>query len=148
MENLRLAARNSHRAGSAFNVLPASPTVALPRGPADHRHVVREGAPKMQISIRPLHPVFAGEVSGVDCARPLAADAVAAIEAGMDRYAVLVFRDQDLTDEQQLAFTRHFGELENYPPPGHIRRAVEQRLGPGIADFSNLDKDGNILSAT
>src|ERR1700722_7926958 len=102
----------------------------------------------MAISIRPLHPVFAGEVSGVDCTRPLAADAVAAIEAGMDRYAVLVFRDQDLTDEQQLAFTRHFGELENYRSAGHIRRAVEQRLGAGIADFSNLDKDGNILSAT
>ena len=66
----------------------------------------------------------------------------------MDRYAVLVFRDQDLTDEQQLAFTRYFGELENYRSPGHIRRAVEQRLGPGLADFSNLDKDGNILSAT
>src|SRR3984957_10196457 len=102
----------------------------------------------MAISIRPLHPVFAGEVSGVDCTRPLAADAIVAIEAGMDRCAVLVFRDQDLTDEQQLAFTRHFGELENYRSPGHIRRAVEQRLGAGIADFSNLDKDGNILSAT
>src|ERR1700676_3356471 len=102
----------------------------------------------MPISISPLTPVFAGEVAGIDCCRKLDPGEVAAIEAGMDRYAVLVFRDQDLTDEQQLAFTRHFGELENYRSPGHIRRAVEQRLGPGIADFSNLDKDGNILSAT
>ena len=102
----------------------------------------------MPIAIRPLHPVFAGEVSGVDCTKKLSPDDVAAIEAGMDRYAVLVFRDQDLSDEQQIAFTRHFGELEGYRSPGHIRRAVEQRLGAGIADFSNLDKDGNILSAT
>ena len=102
----------------------------------------------MPIAIRPLHPVFAGEVGGVDCAKPLSPGDVAAIEAGMDRYAVLVFRDQDLSDEQQIAFTRHFGELEGYRSPGHIRGAVEQRLGAGIADFSNLDKDGNILSAT
>src|SRR5712691_3336563 len=101
----------------------------------------------MPLAIRPLHPVFAGEVSGIDCRRPLEPAEVAAIEAGMDRYAVLVFRDQKLTDEQQIAFTRQFGELENYGTPGHIRRREEQRLGPGIADFSNLDKDGNIMSA-
>ncbi|HEX3954829.1 MAG TPA: TauD/TfdA family dioxygenase [Stellaceae bacterium] len=101
----------------------------------------------MAISISPLTPVFAGEVAGVDCRRPLASDEVAAIEVGMDRYAVLVFRDQELTDEQQIAFTRHFGELENYGTPGHIRRREEHRLGPGIADFSNLDRHGNIMSA-
>ena len=64
----------------------------------------------------------------------------------MNRYAVLVFRDQNLTDEEQIAFTRHFGELENYNTPGHVRKREDQRLGPGIADFSNLDKHGNIMS--
>src|SRR5580658_6461466 len=101
----------------------------------------------MAISIRPLTPVFAGEVGGIDCAKPLDAATVAAIEAGMDQHAVLVFRDQDLTDEQQIAFTRNFGELESYNTPGHIRRRDEQRLGAGIADFSNLDKAGNIMPA-
>jgi alpha-ketoglutarate-dependent 2,4-dichlorophenoxyacetate dioxygenase len=101
----------------------------------------------MPISISPLHPVFAGEVAGVDCRQKLAPDEVAAIERGMDRYAVLVFRDQMLGDAQQIAFTRHFGELESHATPGHIRRREEHRLGPGIADFSNLDKHGNILSA-
>jgi alpha-ketoglutarate-dependent 2,4-dichlorophenoxyacetate dioxygenase len=100
----------------------------------------------MAISIRPLNPDFAGQVAGIDCRRPLDPGEVAAIEEGMDRYAVLVFHDQKLTDEQQLAFTRHFGALESYPTPGHIRRPQEQRLGPGIADFSNLDKEGKILS--
>jgi alpha-ketoglutarate-dependent 2,4-dichlorophenoxyacetate dioxygenase len=79
----------------------------------------------MPITIRPLHPVFVGEVGGVDCAKPLGADAIAGIEAGMDRYAVLVFRDQDLSDDEQLAFTRHFGELESYNTPGHIRTTSE-----------------------
>ncbi len=100
----------------------------------------------MSILIRQIHPAFVGEVTGVDCARPLREEDVAAIHAGMDYYAVLIFRDQPLTDEQQIAFTRHFGELEGYNTPGHIRRRDDSRLGPGIADFSNLDKSGRIMS--
>src|SRR6201987_5404951 len=100
----------------------------------------------MPISLRPLHPVFAGEVSGVDCRKPLTPGEIDAVEAGMNEYAVLIFRHQNLTDEEQIAFTRHFGELENYNTSGHVRKREEQRLGPGIADFSNLDKHGNIMS--
>jgi alpha-ketoglutarate-dependent 2,4-dichlorophenoxyacetate dioxygenase len=101
----------------------------------------------MAVSISPLHPVFVGEVAGVDCRRPLGPGEVAAVEAGMDQYGVLVFRDQRLADQEQLAFTRHFGELEAYQTPGHIRSRHAQRLGPGMADFSNLDQDGNIIAA-
>ena len=100
----------------------------------------------MSLLIRQIHPVFVGEVSGVDCREPLGPDVVAAIEAGMDQYAVLVFRDQRVTDEQQLAFTRQFGKLESYATPGHIKKASESRLAPGIADFSNLDRTGGIMS--
>src|SRR5215831_17790496 len=102
---------------------------------------------RMPVTIHQIHPVFVGEVAGVDCRKPLSPENVAAIEAGMNEYAVLVFRDQNITDEEQIAFTRHFGELESYSTPGHIRRREEQRLGTGIADFSNLDKDGRIMSA-
>ena len=90
----------------------------------------------MPVTIRPLHPVFAGEVAGVDCRRPLDRETVAAIEAGMDEYAVLVFRDQQLADDEQIAFTRHFGELEHNSRAGHVRKPEDHRLGPGIADFS------------
>jgi alpha-ketoglutarate-dependent 2,4-dichlorophenoxyacetate dioxygenase len=100
----------------------------------------------MSVSITQLHPVFVGEVEGVDCRTPLSPREVDAVEAGMNEYAVLIFRDQHLTDDEQIAFTRHFGELENYNTPGHIRKREDQRLGPGIADFSNLDKHGNIMS--
>jgi alpha-ketoglutarate-dependent 2,4-dichlorophenoxyacetate dioxygenase len=100
----------------------------------------------MTVSIQQMYPAFAGEVTGVDCGKPLSPQDVAAIEAGMDRHAVLVFRDQPLTDQQQIDFTRHFGELEGYNTPGHIRKQADSRLGAGIADFSNLDKSGNIMS--
>jgi alpha-ketoglutarate-dependent 2,4-dichlorophenoxyacetate dioxygenase len=58
-----------------------------------------------------------------------------------------VFRDQDLTDTQQIAFTRHFGEIEPYKSPGYVRAEGKRRLGPGIADFSNLDDAGQVMSA-
>jgi alpha-ketoglutarate-dependent 2,4-dichlorophenoxyacetate dioxygenase len=101
----------------------------------------------MTVRIEQIHPVFVGEVSGVDLTRPLDQDEVAAIASGMDTYAVLVFRGQDITDDQQIAFTRNFGELENYNTAGHIRKRTESRLGAGISDFSNLTKDGKIMSA-
>ena len=94
----------------------------------------------MSISIRQVHPVFVGEVSGVDVAQPLSNDDVAAIEAGMDRYAVLVFRDQLITDEQQMAFTRRFGEIE-VARGGNITKDHERRLQSGMIDVSNLDRD-------
>ena len=53
----------------------------------------------MSVSIHQLHPVFAGEVSGVDMHQPLSAEDVAVIEAGMNEYAVLVFHDQNITDD-------------------------------------------------
>jgi alpha-ketoglutarate-dependent 2,4-dichlorophenoxyacetate dioxygenase len=99
----------------------------------------------MPIAIRPITPVLAGEVSGVDITRKLSRDEVAAIEAGMDRHAVLVFRDQHLTDEQQLAFSRNFGELEHTRGTG-ISRPGELRLDPAFADVSNLDKDNRLLA--
>jgi alpha-ketoglutarate-dependent 2,4-dichlorophenoxyacetate dioxygenase len=65
------------------------------------------------LRITALHPVFAGEVTGVDLTRPISREEAVAIEAGMDRYGVLVFPGQALSDEQQIAFTKNFGELEN-----------------------------------
>jgi len=94
----------------------------------------------MAVSIRQIHPVFVGEVSGVDLRRPLSREEVAAIEAGMDRYAVLVFHDQDITDAQQIAFTRNFGEIEN-SAGGNITKPHEQRLNPLMNDVSNLGRD-------
>jgi alpha-ketoglutarate-dependent 2,4-dichlorophenoxyacetate dioxygenase len=93
----------------------------------------------MAISIRAITPDFAGEVSGADLTRPLSRDEVAAIDAGMDRYAMLVFHDQRLTDEQQIAFSVNFGALEN-TAGGNVTRPEQKRLSPQMADVSNLDQ--------
>ena len=99
----------------------------------------------MAVSIRPIQPSFAGEVSEIDVAQPLAREDVAAIDAGMDRCAVLVFRDQRLTDAQQLAFTVNFGAIE-HAEGGHIVKPHERRLGAGMIDVSNLDATGKTLA--
>ena len=99
----------------------------------------------MAVSIRPLSPVFAGEVSSVDITRPLSAEDVRAIEAGMDRYAVLVYHDQRLTDEQQKAFSVNFGALEQ-TAGGNVTKAQDKRLDPQMADVSNLDADHKPLA--
>jgi alpha-ketoglutarate-dependent 2,4-dichlorophenoxyacetate dioxygenase len=94
----------------------------------------------MTVTIRQVHSMFIGEVSGMDITRPIARDEIAAVEAGMGRYAVLIFRDQHLTDETQLAFTLNFGELE-HTHGNAITRPEEMRLDPAFADVSNLDRD-------
>lgn len=98
----------------------------------------------MAISIRQLHPHFVGEVSGLDLTRPLSPDEARQIEAGMDRYAVLVFHDQDITDEQQLQFASNFGPRENRTG-GTVTKKEDYRLSSGLADVSNLGKDGKPL---
>jgi alpha-ketoglutarate-dependent 2,4-dichlorophenoxyacetate dioxygenase len=99
----------------------------------------------MSVTIRQIHPVFVGEVSGIDIARPLSPDEVSAIEAGMDRYAVLVFHDQKIADEQQMAFSRNFGPLED-ARGGNITKPEDKRLHVGMNDVSNLGRDGQPLS--
>ena len=98
----------------------------------------------MRVAIRQLHPHFVGEVTGVDLTKPLTAQEARAIEDGMDRYAVLVFHGQDITDEQQQAFARNFGEREN-PRGGTVAKAEDARLTSGLNDVSNLGKDGKPL---
>ena len=79
------------------------------------------------ISLREVGPCFAVEVEGVDTTKPLSTEQVDAIHAGMDRYAVLVFHDKRITDEQQLAFTRSPGEIERTIGTG-LRGPEAQRL--------------------
>jgi alpha-ketoglutarate-dependent 2,4-dichlorophenoxyacetate dioxygenase len=96
------------------------------------------------MNVTPVHPDFVGEVSGIDISVPLSSEQVAAIESGMDRYAVLVFRDQPLTDEQQCAYSRNFGELEA-TLIAQMSKPNERRLGPvEMGDISNLDASGKM----
>ena len=97
----------------------------------------------MALSIRQIGPGFVGEASGLDLTKPLSPEDIAAINAGMDRYAVLIFHDQRFTDEQQLAFTQSLGPLET--ARGFTLRDRDRLASPHFADVSNLDKDGKVI---
>jgi alpha-ketoglutarate-dependent 2,4-dichlorophenoxyacetate dioxygenase len=100
------------------------------------------GKERKSMKIRQLHRHFVGEVNGVDLGQPLDAAAIRAVWDAIDRYAVLVFHDQRLNDEQLRAFAAHFGELEigrSAAEGGKRRLAL-----PEIGDISNLDEDGRL----
>ncbi len=99
----------------------------------------------MAVEFTPLHPVIGAECTGVDISRPLTKQDAAAIDADMDRYAVLVFRQgAPLTTEQQTAFTMNFGELE--APYTQIQAAQGTRWNnPALADISNISPSGGLL---
>ena len=94
---------------------------------------------------RQIGPCFAAEVDDIDLRKPLTRDEVAGVHAGMDEFAVLVFHDQPLDDEQQLAFSRSLGELEHAIGTS-LRAPDEYRLPTTFADVSNLDKDHKVFA--
>jgi alpha-ketoglutarate-dependent 2,4-dichlorophenoxyacetate dioxygenase len=95
------------------------------------------------MQIEPLTRHIGARMTGIDSRRPQTPAEVAAIEAAMDRHAVLVLPGQDLTDEQQLAFTRNFGPLQE--GANTTLTATTLRLGAAFADVSNLDRSNERL---
>jgi alpha-ketoglutarate-dependent 2,4-dichlorophenoxyacetate dioxygenase len=98
----------------------------------------------MDIRFRPLHPLFAAEVGGVDLRTVDSREALERIRAGMDQYAVLVFRDQPLSDADQLGFAQRFdGALHTKTG---ISALQKNRFGnEALTDISNVADGGEIM---
>jgi alpha-ketoglutarate-dependent 2,4-dichlorophenoxyacetate dioxygenase len=99
----------------------------------------------VSISVQPITPSFVAEISGIDLAQPLKPNDRDAIEDAINRYAVVVFRGQALTDDQQIEFSSQLGPLHT---PGQRARhtGIKHRLArTELADISNLDGDGKVL---
>ena len=96
----------------------------------------------MGLRTKPLHPLFVAEADGIDLRRPPEPETVREIEAAMDRHGVLVFRDQPLDQDQQIAFAGAFGTLDI-----GLRRANKQPHRfkyEELIDISNVAADGSI----
>ncbi len=96
----------------------------------------------MAIEVSPLHPTLGAEVRRVDLTRPVPPEIFAEIEAAFNRHGILVFPEQPVTDEQQLAFSCLFGLLEVNPNYA----GAKMRLRADVADISNLDPEGRVLA--
>ena len=100
----------------------------------------------MALTFRQLHSHFVAEVSPVDLRQMYDRETLAEIRAGMDTYAVLVFRKQPFSDDEQLAFAQRFdGQLHTKTGISALRKS---RLGnEALGDISNLDENGGILQS-
>ena len=96
----------------------------------------------MALYISQIHPIFVGEVTGVDLRQPLDPAVVIEIDAAMDRYAVLVVRDQPLDQEQQMVFARSFGPLDL--GLRKVKKQPHRFRYDELIDISNVDEKGRI----
>ena len=99
----------------------------------------------MVMDIKQVGPTLAGEVTGIDLRLPLNAKQVAFIEAGMDEFAVLVFRNQLITDTQQLEFSNNFGRIESSEGGNPTSKPHNRRLRVDMADVSNLNEKQDVF---
>jgi alpha-ketoglutarate-dependent 2,4-dichlorophenoxyacetate dioxygenase len=96
----------------------------------------------MPLHLKPLHPVFVAEASGIDLTRPVCDADARAINAGMNEYGVLVFRGQPLTPQQQVDFAKTFGPLDIGLK--RVFKRPERLEDERLIDISNVDAQGNV----
>ena len=98
----------------------------------------------MALRLKPLHPLFAAQASGVDL-RELDEASVAEIDVAMDHYAVLVFRDQPFTEGEQIALAERFGPLD-----AGLRKATGAATRfqyEELIDIGNVGLDGEVAES-
>ena len=93
-----------------------------------------------RLTIRKLHPTIGAEVSGIDLAAAHGDAVIETLRAAWVEHCVLVFHDQAISDAEQVAFSRCFGELEIFPQGAN--RSVDH---PEIFRVSNVGEDGALL---
>jgi len=100
----------------------------------------------MALKFRKLHPHFAAEASAIDLRGVADRGTLDEIRAAMDEYAVLVFRDQPFSDDEQLAFAKRFdGALHTKTGSAIVKK---NRFGnEALTDISNVDESGELLRA-
>ena len=94
----------------------------------------------MPLTLTPLSDLLGVEIAGVDCRVPPLDTVKAEILDALFTHQVIVFRDQMLSEEELIAFSEAFGELET-----HVNQQDGGYARPNFHTVTNLDKDGNIL---
>jgi alpha-ketoglutarate-dependent 2,4-dichlorophenoxyacetate dioxygenase len=96
----------------------------------------------MAITIYPVTPRFAAEIGDVDLSRAIEPSDIGAIKEAFAQYAVLIFPDQHLSQDQHLDFAKHFGPLET--TIALYRKDQPLRVRKEFADVSNLSPDNEV----
>jgi alpha-ketoglutarate-dependent 2,4-dichlorophenoxyacetate dioxygenase len=96
----------------------------------------------MTLKLQPLHPLFVAEASGLDLTQPLRQEDIKAINAAMNTYAVLVWKNQPLSEAQQISFSESFGPLDIGLK--RVFKRKERLSDERLIDISNVDLDGQV----
>lgn len=99
----------------------------------------------MPLTLKPIHPLFGAEVTGIDLRQPVSPALAAEVHAAMGQHGVLVFPGQELDDDQQMDFGKALGPLE--PTRATVDAHKHRLKHDEMNDISNLDEDGHILAA-
>ena len=100
----------------------------------------------MKLAFSPLHPTFVAEVGPIDLRTAADRDTLEQLRAGMDRYAILVFRDQAFAGMEQAEFAQRFdGQLHTKTGSAAI---AKNRFGnEALTDISNVGESGELLQS-
>jgi alpha-ketoglutarate-dependent 2,4-dichlorophenoxyacetate dioxygenase len=95
----------------------------------------------MGILVTPVQGDFVARLTGLDLSKPLDSGDFDQVRDAFNRYAVVVFPEQTLTDDQQIAFSERFGPLEV-----SLRKDRQRRVdNPRISDISNVDEKDRVF---
>jgi len=94
------------------------------------------------VTVIPRHPLIGAEVRGLDLAAPLGREVLDEVRRAWLAHLLLIFPEQRISDRQQIAFARNFGELEIHPSAAH-----RSSRHPEIYRVANVDEEGRILDS-
>ncbi len=104
-------------------------------------------ATKTRIDVVPLTPHIGAEVKHIDLRGPLDPDIIKAIRQAWLEHSVVVFRDQELSQEDLLRVTSYFGEIGPLGRPPAFFPKGYSRLLPNIMMISNIRENGQTIGA-
>ncbi len=100
----------------------------------------------MPLEIKPLSPALGAEIAGVDLRDELSAATVAAIIDAWHEHLVLLFRNHDLSEDDQIRFARHFGALQKRTrPPEAINEYGHTKYPELTMLVSNIRDNGKLI---
>jgi taurine dioxygenase len=104
----------------------------------------------LDIAVTPLSPACGAEIAGIDLTRPLSEAEVAAVRNAWAKHLVLVFRGQNVSQDDQLRFASYFGTLgDRKKAPEALRSRAEgtQQDHQKILLVTNIKVDGKPIGA-
>lgn len=94
------------------------------------------------MQVRPLTSKFGAEILGVDLSQPISDELFGEIEKIFNDSGVVLFRGQNITEDQHIEFSQRFGPLEI-----HVRKDALMRHRPEIFVVSNVREDGKPIGS-